>query len=62
MDTNLANKITGMEEDKVEALAEEVPSITMEHAREPADFIQGRIGGIVSALLDRGRKRSPKGP
>ncbi|MFO7715404.1 PocR ligand-binding domain-containing protein [Desulfosarcina sp.] len=62
VDTYLVNKITGMEEDKVEALAGEVPSITMEHARELADFIQGRIGGIVSAFLDRGRGRSPKGP
>ena len=58
VDTYLVNKITDMEEDKVEALAAEVPSITMEHAQELADFIQGRIDEIVGAFLDRERNRS----
>ncbi|MDA8138462.1 MAG: PocR ligand-binding domain-containing protein [Desulfobacteraceae bacterium] len=48
VDTFLINKITELEEDKIEKLAQSVPSLTMQSAQELASFIQERLSEIVS--------------
>lgn len=58
VDTFLVNKVTGLEEDRVEELAGGVPSITMEKAQELAAFIQGRVDRIVGDYLARARAGS----
>ncbi|MFZ1985696.1 MAG: PocR ligand-binding domain-containing protein [Desulfatitalea sp.] len=51
VDSFLVNKITDIEEDRVEALAQGIPSLTMEKAQELAQFITMRIEGIVKSFL-----------
>jgi ligand-binding sensor protein len=51
VDTFLVNKITDLPEEEVERLAEGIPSISSQKAREVADFIQQRIGRIVSDYM-----------
>lgn len=58
VDTFLVNKMTGLEEERVERLAEGVPSISMQKAQELADFIQQRIARIVDDYLARTQKGS----
>jgi ligand-binding sensor protein len=53
VDTFLINKITEIEEERVERLAGEVPSITVQKAQELAAFIEERIGQIVAAFAAR---------
>lgn len=53
VDTFLVNKITDMAEDKIESLSQNIPSITMQAARELTDLIQQRIAGIVSGYQKR---------
>ena len=51
IDSFLINKIVGLEEEKVEALSEGIPSITMQKAEALGRFIQNRIEEIVSGFL-----------
>lgn len=53
IDTFLINKIVGLEEDRIEALSEGIPALSMQQAEELAAFIQGRIEQIVSDFKAR---------
>lgn len=52
IDAFLINKIVGLEEEKVESLSEDIPSITMQKAEELGQFIQQRIEEILSGYED----------
>ena len=47
VDSFLVNKITEIDEARVEALAQGIPALTLEKARELAEFVQQRIEAIV---------------
>jgi ligand-binding sensor protein len=49
VDGFLVNKITDIDEERVESLARGIPALTMEKAQELAQFIQRRIDEIVQA-------------
>ena len=51
VDTFLVNKIAGLDEDRVEKLAAEVPSITLQQGQALAEFIQERVDRIVADFL-----------
>ena len=53
METFLISKITEIDAQRVETLADEVTVIPMEKARDLAAFIQKRIEQIVAAHLAR---------
>jgi len=53
IDTFLINKIVGLEEDRIEALSEGIPSLSMQQAEELAAFIQRRIEQIISEFKAR---------
>jgi hypothetical protein len=53
IDTFLINKIVGLEEERIEALSEGIPALSMQQAEELAAFIQGRIEQIVSDFKAR---------
>lgn len=48
VDTFLVNKITDIDEDRIETLSADVTAISMENARQLADFIEKRVAEIVS--------------
>ena len=48
-DTFAVTKITDMDEDRVEALAENLPTITPEKMAAAADFIESEVARILSA-------------
>lgn len=58
VDTFLVYKITDMEEEKIEQLAEGTPATSMQDAQALAEFIQERVDGIVTAYLSCQRKGS----
>lgn len=58
VDAFLINKITDLEEEKIEALSEDVPSIAMQAAQTLVDFIQKRIRGIVADYMASQDNRS----
>jgi ligand-binding sensor protein len=58
VDSFLVNKITDIEEDRVEALAQGIPSLAMEKAQELAQFIKMRIDHIVNDFLAGKKQRS----
>jgi ligand-binding sensor protein len=47
VDSFLVNKITEMDEEQVETLAQDIAALTMEKAQELAQFIQQRIEALV---------------
>jgi hypothetical protein len=47
VDSFLVNKITEIDEERVESLAQGIPALTREQAQELAQFIQRRIDAIV---------------
>lgn len=47
VDSFLVNKITEIDEERVESLAQGIPALTMEKAQALAQFIQGRIEAII---------------
>ena len=53
VDTFLINKITEIEEEKAEQLAEEMGSITTEEAEKLTGFIQDKIDGIIEGFKNR---------
>lgn len=53
VDEFLVNKITGLEESEIERLAEGIPAISTEAARELASFIRQRIDRIVADYRSR---------
>ena len=48
VDTFLVHKITDMDESCVESLADGIPAVTRDKAREVVDFIQARIEAFVA--------------
>ncbi len=52
IDAFLVNKMTDIEEDKVESLAANVPSITRENAEELGCYIRMRIDAILGSRFD----------
>jgi ligand-binding sensor protein len=58
VDSFLVNKITDIEEDRVEALSQDIPSLAMEKAQELAQFINMRIDRIVNDFLVGMKQRS----
>ncbi len=51
VDTFLVNKIVGLDEERVAALSEGIPSLSMQEAEALCRFIQQRIEEIVSDYL-----------
>ena len=47
VDSFLVNKITDIDEERVESLAQGIPALTMEQAQALAQFIQQRIEAII---------------
>jgi ligand-binding sensor protein len=52
IDAFLVNKMTDIDEDRVESLATGVPTITRESAEELGRYIRKRIDAILSSRLD----------
>lgn len=48
VDTFLVNKITGIQEERLESLAQDVPSITRAKAEELNEFVRARVAKIIS--------------
>lgn len=48
IDTYLINKMTGIEEDKIERLSEGIPAVTRDKAESLSKYIAGRIEKIIS--------------
>jgi ligand-binding sensor protein len=53
VDAFLVNKMTEMDEEKVETLSATVPSIAREKAEELKQFIQEKIDAILTAFLQK---------
>jgi len=53
IDSFLVNKMTEMDEEKVETLSATVPSIAREKAEELKQFIQEKIDAILTAFLQK---------
>jgi ligand-binding sensor protein len=53
IDAFLVNKMTEMDEEKVETLSATVPSIAREKAEELKQFIQEKIDAILTAFLQK---------
>ena len=49
VDTFLVNKITGMDEHRLESLSEGMPALSMDQIRELGQFIQKELERIISA-------------
>ena len=53
VETFLINKITGIDEEKAEALAADIGTIKREDAEELARFVQEKIDGIIGDYLNK---------
>jgi ligand-binding sensor protein len=59
VDSFLVNKITDIEEERVESLAQGIPALTMDKAQELGRFIQQRIESLVQKCIAGMNKERP---